>query len=109
MINCSVTIIQPSSTCTARPATGARTTGGHICQIFSVDIVNIFTLRLGLYRVLTGLGYNVVTFDYRGYGDSVPSAAAPSVARVVEDAGAVYSWLLANTAGAGAGGRVLVK
>ena len=64
---------------------------------------------MGLYSVLTGLGYNMVAFDYRGYGDSVPSAAAPSVARVVEDTGSVYSWLLANTAGAAAGGRVLVK
>ena len=50
--------------------------------------------RVGLYKVLRRLGFNVVTFDYRGFGDSVPSLETNTVARAVEDVARVTSWVL---------------
>ena len=50
--------------------------------------------RVGLYRVLRKLGFNVVTFDYRGFGDSVPTLATNTVARALEDVDAVMNWVL---------------
>lgn len=52
--------------------------------------------RLSLYKVLTEskVDAHVITFDYRGFGDS--SYVAPSVAGLVQDARAVYKWLKAR-------------
>ncbi|XP_077585242.1 lysophosphatidylserine lipase ABHD12 isoform X2 [Stigmatopora nigra] len=46
--------------------------------------------RVQLYKVLGSLGYHVVTFDYRGWGDSPGS---PSEGGMTSDALSVYEWL----------------
>jgi fermentation-respiration switch protein FrsA (DUF1100 family) len=46
--------------------------------------------RLGLYQALLGLGANVFTLDYRGYG---LSQGSPSEAGTYLDAQAAYHWL----------------
>ncbi|XP_046884922.1 lysophosphatidylserine lipase ABHD12 isoform X2 [Hypomesus transpacificus] len=46
--------------------------------------------RVQLYKVLSSLGYHVVTFDYRGWGDSEGS---PSEQRMTSDALVLYQWL----------------
>lgn len=46
--------------------------------------------RVQLYKVLTALGYHVITFDYRGYGDS---SGAPTEDGVCEDSISMYKWL----------------
>ncbi|XP_049882390.1 lysophosphatidylserine lipase ABHD12-like, partial [Pectinophora gossypiella] len=50
--------------------------------------------RLQMYKVFQELNFHVITFDYRGYGDSSP--VRPTEKGVVEDALEVYSWLLEN-------------
>lgn len=48
--------------------------------------------RIGLYKKLSNeLGYHVITFDYRGYGDS---EGVPSLHGVTNDTNNVYQWLL---------------
>ncbi|XP_061083515.1 lysophosphatidylserine lipase ABHD12 isoform X1 [Conger conger] len=46
--------------------------------------------RVQLYKVLSSLGYHVVTFDYRGWGDSEGS---PSERGMTSDALFLYHWL----------------
>ncbi|KAF4084379.1 hypothetical protein AMELA_G00127860 [Ameiurus melas] len=46
--------------------------------------------RVQLYKVLSSLGYHVVTFDYRGWGDSEGS---PSERAMTQDALFLYQWL----------------
>ncbi|KAL4641149.1 monoacylglycerol lipase ABHD12 [Arapaima gigas] len=46
--------------------------------------------RVQLYKVLSSLGYHVVTFDYRGWGDSEGS---PSESGMTSDAIFVYRWI----------------
>ncbi|XP_039639851.1 lysophosphatidylserine lipase ABHD12-like, partial [Perca fluviatilis] len=46
--------------------------------------------RVQLYKVLSSLGYHVVTFDYRGWGDSDGS---PSEVGMTSDALFIYDWL----------------
>ncbi|KAL6102292.1 abhd12 [Pungitius sinensis] len=46
--------------------------------------------RVQLYKVLSSLGFHVVTFDYRGWGDSDGS---PSEGGMTADALFVYDWL----------------
>ncbi|KAF7704749.1 lysophosphatidylserine lipase ABHD12 isoform X2 [Silurus meridionalis] len=46
--------------------------------------------RVQLYKVLSSLGYHVVTFDYRGWGDSEGS---PSERGMTQDALFLYQWL----------------
>nr|XP_057915282.1 lysophosphatidylserine lipase ABHD12 [Doryrhamphus excisus] len=46
--------------------------------------------RVQLYKVLSSLGYHVVTFDYRGWGDSDGS---PSEIGMTSDALFMYDWL----------------
>ncbi|XP_013879073.1 lysophosphatidylserine lipase ABHD12 [Austrofundulus limnaeus] len=46
--------------------------------------------RVQLYKVLSSLGYHVVTFDYRGWGDS---SGSPSEGAMTSDALFVYDWL----------------
>ncbi|KAM8852095.1 lysophosphatidylserine lipase ABHD12 [Synchiropus picturatus] len=46
--------------------------------------------RVQLYKVLSSLAYHVVTFDYRGWGDSDGS---PSEAGMTADSLFVYTWL----------------
>ncbi|XP_029376969.1 lysophosphatidylserine lipase ABHD12 isoform X2 [Echeneis naucrates] len=46
--------------------------------------------RVQLYKVLSSLGYHVVTFDYRGWGDSDGS---PSEEGMTSDALFIYDWL----------------
>ncbi|KAF6732011.1 Monoacylglycerol lipase ABHD12 [Oryzias melastigma] len=46
--------------------------------------------RVQLYKVLSSLGYHVVTFDYRGWGDSEGS---PSEGVMTSDALFIYDWL----------------
>ncbi|KAJ8708076.1 hypothetical protein PYW08_010442 [Mythimna loreyi] len=47
--------------------------------------------RLQMYKVFQELNFHVITFDYRGYGDS--TNMRPTEKGVVEDALAVYAWL----------------
>lgn len=49
--------------------------------------------RVKLYKILIGnkIDAHVVTFDYRGYGDS--TATTPSTTGVVQDSRAMYDWL----------------
>ncbi|KAM9726516.1 lysophosphatidylserine lipase ABHD12-like isoform 2-T2 [Menidia menidia] len=49
--------------------------------------------RVQLYKVLSALGYHVVTFDYRGWGDSDGS---PSEDGMTSDALFTYDWLRAR-------------
>ncbi|XP_015218262.2 lysophosphatidylserine lipase ABHD12 isoform X1 [Lepisosteus oculatus] len=46
--------------------------------------------RVQLYKVLSSLGYHVVTFDYRGWGDSEGS---PSERAMTADAIFLYNWV----------------
>ncbi|KAM9364397.1 lysophosphatidylserine lipase ABHD12 isoform 2-T2 [Pholidichthys leucotaenia] len=46
--------------------------------------------RVQLYKVLSSLGYHVVTFDYRGWGDSDGS---PSESGMTSDSLFMYDWL----------------
>ncbi|XP_028844531.1 lysophosphatidylserine lipase ABHD12 isoform X4 [Denticeps clupeoides] len=46
--------------------------------------------RVQLYKVLSSLGYHVVTFDYRGWGDSEGS---PSERGMTADAHFLYQWV----------------
>uniref|UniRef100_A0A8C9WMR2 Lysophosphatidylserine lipase ABHD12 n=1 Tax=Scleropages formosus TaxID=113540 RepID=A0A8C9WMR2_SCLFO len=46
--------------------------------------------RVQLYKVLSSLGYHVVTFDYRGWGDSEGS---PSESGMTSDALYVFHWV----------------
>ncbi|XP_061823435.1 lysophosphatidylserine lipase ABHD12 [Nerophis lumbriciformis] len=46
--------------------------------------------RVELYKVLSSLGYHVVTFDYRGWGDS---DGYPSESGMTSDALFMYDWL----------------
>ncbi|XP_056294583.1 lysophosphatidylserine lipase ABHD12 isoform X1 [Pseudoliparis swirei] len=46
--------------------------------------------RVQLYKVLSSSGYHVVTFDYRGWGDS---GGAPSEGGMTSDSLFVYDWL----------------
>ncbi|XP_056332753.1 lysophosphatidylserine lipase ABHD12 [Danio aesculapii] len=46
--------------------------------------------RVQLYKVLSSLGYHVVTFDYRGWGDSEGS---PSERGMTSDALFLYQWI----------------
>jgi len=51
--------------------------------------------RVELYRLFASMGYYVVCFDYRGYGDSTGS---PTEAGLVHDALVVYRWILERRA-----------
>lgn len=56
--------------------------------------------RRGLYKVLAyseKLDFHVVTFDYRGYGDSTP--LSPTASGLVDDAATAYDWLLNEVSG----------
>ncbi|CAH1263200.1 ABHD12 [Branchiostoma lanceolatum] len=46
--------------------------------------------RVDLYKIFAGLNYHVVSFDYRGYGDSTGS---PTEEGICEDALMVHSWV----------------
>lgn len=46
--------------------------------------------RVQLYKVLSSLGYHVITFDYRGWGDSDGS---PSEEDMTSDALFIYDWM----------------
>ncbi|XP_045457270.1 lysophosphatidylserine lipase ABHD12-like [Melitaea cinxia] len=48
--------------------------------------------RLQLYKVFQEMNFHVITFDYRGYGDS--TRVRPTENGVVEDALHVYTWLM---------------
>ncbi|XP_026744063.1 monoacylglycerol lipase ABHD12-like [Trichoplusia ni] len=48
--------------------------------------------RLQMYKVFQELNFHVITFDYRGYGDS--THVRPTERGVVEDLLAMYSWLI---------------
>jgi len=50
-----------------------------------------FSYRISLYKLLTSLGYHIITFDYRAYGDSSPVSLSERTA--VEDGKAVFRWL----------------
>ena len=52
--------------------------------------------RTELYRRLQALGLNLVTFDYRGFGDSL-SEGSVSVETVVRDTEVVLAWLRDHT------------
>lgn len=47
--------------------------------------------RIELYNVLREQGYHVISFDYRGYGDSIPPS--PTEDAIVQDAIAVYEYI----------------
>ena len=80
-------------------------TGACASRIFCNNLTTIIYLhgqtghrgleyRVGLYKVLSRQGFNVVTFDYRGFGDSIPSLETNTVARALEDVAAVTTWTL---------------
>lgn len=46
--------------------------------------------------LITHLNATVVTFDYRGFGDSTPKDELPSVAGVVNDTRVVVDWILSS-------------
>lgn len=48
--------------------------------------------RVELYQLLRDLGYHVISFDYRGYGDS--TRIGPTESGVVRDAIAVYKYIV---------------
>ena len=48
------------------------------------------------YALNTELVYHIVTFDYRGYGDSTNEQ--PTATTMVDDIGAVYEWILSHGA-----------
>ncbi|KAM3931549.1 lysophosphatidylserine lipase ABHD12 isoform 1-T1 [Leptodactylus fuscus] len=50
--------------------------------------------RVQLYKVLSSLGYHVISFDYRGWGDSVGS---PSETGMTYDALHVFDWIKARS------------
>ncbi|XP_054443431.1 lysophosphatidylserine lipase ABHD12 isoform X1 [Pteronotus mesoamericanus] len=50
--------------------------------------------RVELYKVLSSLGFHVVTFDYRGWGDSV---GIPSERGMTYDALHVFDWIKARS------------
>ncbi|KAL8185173.1 UNVERIFIED_CONTAM: Monoacylglycerol lipase abhd12 [Gekko kuhli] len=50
--------------------------------------------RVELYKVLSSFGYHVVTFDYRGWGDSIGS---PSESGLTYDALHVFDWIKARS------------
>ncbi|KAJ7341243.1 hypothetical protein JRQ81_005121 [Phrynocephalus forsythii] len=50
--------------------------------------------RVELYKVLSSLGYHVVTFDYRGWGDSI---GTPSESGMTYDALHVFDWIKARS------------
>ncbi|XP_047996394.1 lysophosphatidylserine lipase ABHD12-like [Leguminivora glycinivorella] len=50
--------------------------------------------RLLMYQVFQSLNFHVITFDYRGYGDS--TRIRPTEAGVVEDAFHMYAWIMEN-------------
>lgn len=47
--------------------------------------------RLDVYKLLRNLGYHVLSFDYRGYGDS--DSVSPTEEGVVRDAMTVYNYI----------------
>ncbi|XP_068238665.1 lysophosphatidylserine lipase ABHD12-like isoform X2 [Palaemon carinicauda] len=51
--------------------------------------------RVNLYNVLRKMGYHIITFDYRGYGDS--SSVIPSESGLVTDAKVIFQYLLNYT------------
>lgn len=51
--------------------------------------------RIELYKVLRNMGYHVIAFDYRSYGDS--STIPPSESGLVRDAIAVYKYITSIT------------
>ncbi|KAE8601276.1 hypothetical protein XENTR_v10013611 [Xenopus tropicalis] len=50
--------------------------------------------RVQLYKVLSSMGYHVISFDYRGWGDSVGS---PSESGMTYDALHVFDWIKARS------------
>ncbi|CAO2635846.1 Lysophosphatidylserine lipase ABHD12 [Lemmus lemmus] len=54
----------------------------------------ILYLRGNLYKVLSSLGYHVVTFHYRGWGDSV---GTPTERGMMYDALHVFDWIKARS------------
>ena len=51
------------------------------------------THRVGLYQEMLAQGFDVVTFDYRGYGDSkLRNAAIPNEETVVFDTNVILEW-----------------
>ena len=89
----------------AESQAGVDTAGACESKIFCNTLTTIIYLhgqtghrgleyRVGLYKVLSRQGFNVVTFDYRGFGDSIPSLETNTVARALEDVAAVTTWTL---------------
>lgn len=50
--------------------------------------------RVQLYKILSKAGFHVVTFDYRGYGDST---GYPSEEGLVDDSLSVYKWIKSHS------------
>merc|ERR1711953_827123 len=50
-----------------------------------------FSYRVSLYKLLTSLGYHILTFDYRDYGDSSPVSLSETTTD--EDGKAVFRWV----------------
>ncbi|CAK1594832.1 unnamed protein product [Parnassius mnemosyne] len=48
--------------------------------------------RLQMYKIFQELNFHIITFDYRGYGDS--TRVRPTEKGVVEDTLQVYSWII---------------
>ncbi|VDO65800.1 unnamed protein product [Heligmosomoides polygyrus] len=53
-----------------------------------------FEYRVSMYNLLNRLDYHVVSFDYRGYGDS---PGTPNEAGVVSDSRVVYDYVKSHS------------
>lgn len=53
--------------------------------------------RISMYKLLREHGYHVIAFDYRGYGDSIPSFISLNEAGLVRDGIAVYNYIVKIT------------
>ena len=59
--------------------------------LHGVSNTRAYSHRVGLYKVLLGLGYRVLAIDYRGFGDSDKVDTTEDT--VVEDAMAAMEWM----------------
>merc|ERR1719411_5532 len=73
------------------PPSGVTPNGVAVLYLHGVTDTRGEHHRVGLYNLLNRLGYTVLTFDYRGFGDSTGTSLDEKT--VVEDALAALKWL----------------
>ena len=72
----------------------SRTSKGIFIYLHGTSGDRTLNHRVELYRLLQREDYHVVTFDYRGFGDS--SGSLPSESDAVWDSMAVYDWVCSH-------------